>query len=283
MDGPRDAYTPAGPRPTPRRQSRPGERRPEADQRSLLRWLVIPGLLGSATGILVVVVPWGRYVLVFGLVVSGLAWLLRVAGDWIVERAGPQRGVILIGSVLFGTWLIMALSPPGPLRGVGFGPIRPAREPPDPYALPPAGSKTVIPNLKAPEEPIDPVQPLRDLVTSTPTYQPPAPPTPPTDGRQGRPRVTLRLSSGVSRFGEGVVLIAEVAGDGRAVHGQVAFVADGTVVDQRTLRVQGVASQIEFRLVGLAAGRHSLQVKYLGSRTFAAVDSAPVEHRVVLR
>jgi hypothetical protein len=95
--------------------------------------------------------------------------------------------------------------------------------------------------------------------------------------------VSLRLSSSVSTFGEGVVLIADVAGDGRPVHGQVAFVADGRVVDQRTLRVQGVASQIEFRLVGLAAGTHTLQVKYLGSRAFAAADSAPVEHRVLRR
>ena len=132
------------------------------------------------------VVPWGRYVLVFGLVVSGLAWLLRVAGDWIVEHAGPQRGVVLIGSVLFGTWLLMALSPPGPLRGIGFGPIRQASEPKDPYALPPAGSRSVIPSLKDPSEPIDPVQPLRDLVTPEPTYQPPAPPTPPADGRRAR-------------------------------------------------------------------------------------------------
>jgi hypothetical protein len=275
MSGPSDAQTPAGRRPTHRGQGR--SRR----DRSLLRWVVVPGVLGSAIGILVAVVPWGRYVLVFGLVVSGLAWLLRVAGDWIVEHAGPQRGVILIGSVLFGTWLIMALNPPAPLRGVGFGPIRQAREPADPYALPPAGSKSVIPSLKDLSEPIDPVQPLRDLVTPEPTFQPPAPPTPPADGRQGTPRVSLRLSSSVSRLGEGVVLIAEVTGDGRTVHGQVAFVADGTVVDQRTLRVQGVASQIEFRLVGLAAGTHALQVKYLGSRTFAAVDSAPVEHRVV--
>jgi hypothetical protein len=95
--------------------------------------------------------------------------------------------------------------------------------------------------------------------------------------------VTLRLSSSVSTFGEGVVLIAEVAGDGRPVHGQMAFVADGRIVDQRTLRVQGVSSQIEFRLAGLAAGTHSLQARYLGSRTFAAVDSAPVEHRVIRR
>ena len=249
----------------------------------MLRWVVIPGVLGSAIGIFVAVVPWGRHVLVFGLVVSGLAWLLRVAGDWIVERAGPLRGVVLIGSVLFGSWLLMALNPPAQVRDAGFGPIRQAREPKDPYALPPAGSRSVIPNLKDPSEPIDPVQPLRDLIRPEPTYEPPAPPTPPADGRRGTPRVTLRLSSSASTFGEGVVLIAEVAGDGRTVHGQVAFVADGAVVDERTLRVQGITSQIEFRLVGLAPGSHSLQAKYLGNRTFAPMDSTPVEHRVARR
>ena len=249
----------------------------------MLRWVVIPGILGSAIGIFVVVVPWGRHILVFGLVVSGLAWLLRAASDWATEHAGPQRGVVLIGSVLFGTWLLMALNPPAPLREAGFGPIRQAREPKDPNALPPAGSRGVIPSLKDPSQPIDPVQPLRDLITPEPTYQPPAPPTPPADGRRGTPRVTLRLSSSASTFGEGVVLIAEVAGDGRAVHGQMAFLADGTVVDQRTLRVQGITSQIEFRLVGLAMGTHSLQARYLGSQTFAPVDSAPIEHRVVRR
>ncbi|MFI5076647.1 MAG: Ig-like domain repeat protein [Vicinamibacteria bacterium] len=274
MTGPSDAPTPAERRPSPGRRS-------QAGRRSVLHWVVIPGLLGSAIGIFVVVVPWGRYILIFGLIISGLAWALRVAGDRIVERAGPQRGVVLIGSVLFGTWLLMALNPPGPLRGIGFGPIRQAREPQDPYALPPAGSRGVIPNLKDPNEPIDPVQPLRDLITPEPTYQPPKAPTPPADGRQGTPRVTLRVSSGVSRIGEGVVLIAEVTGDGRAVHGQVAFLADGTVIEQRTLRVQGIASQIELRVVGLTAGTHALRVKYLGSRTFAAVESAPVEHRVV--
>ena len=133
----------------------------------------------------------------------------------------------------------------------------------------------MLPSLKDPNEPIDPVQPLRDLVTPEPTYEPAAPPTPPADGRQGTPRVTLRVSSSVSRIGEGVVLIAEVTGDGRAVHGQVAFLADDTVIEQRTLRVQGVASQIELRVVGLTAGTHALRVKYLGNRTFAAVDSAP--------
>ncbi len=276
MSGLIDAQTPA-PRPSARRPGRPGGSQP-----SLLRW-VLPAVIGSACGLLVVVLPWGRYLLVFGVVVSGLAWLLRFAGDWIIERAGPQRGVVLIGTVLFGSWLVMALSPPEQLRGIGFGPIHQPREPKDPYALPPAGSKGVLPNLKDPSEPIDPVKPLRDLVTPEPTYQPPPPPTPPTDGRLGTPRVTLRLSSGVSASGEGVVLIAEVAGDGRPVHGPMAFVADGKVVDERTLRVQGVASQIEFRLAGLPVGTHTLQAKYLGSRTFAAAESAPVEHRVVAR
>jgi hypothetical protein len=243
----------------------------------------VPAAIGSAGGLLVVVLPWGRHLLVFAVVVSGLAWLLRVAGDWIIEHAGPQRGVLLIGTVLFGSWLVMALSPPESLRGVGFGPIHRPGEPKDPYALPPAGSKGVILDLRNPGEPIDPVQPLRDLVTPQPTYEPPAPPTPPADGRLGTPRVTLRLSSGVSAPGEGIVLIAEVAGDGRPVHGPIAFVADGKVVDERTLRVQGVASQIEFRLAGLAVGTHTLQARYLGSRTYAAVDSAPVEHRVVAR
>lgn len=275
MSGPIDAQ-PQAPGPTARRPARPGA------QPSLLRW-VVPIVIGSVAGLLVVVLPWGRLLLVFGLVVSGLAWLLRVAGDWIIDRAGPQRGVVLIGTVLFGSWLVMALSPPEPLRGVGFGPIHQPSEPRDPYAIPPAGSKGVIPNLKDPSEPIDPVQPLRDLVTPAPTYQPPAPPTPPSDGRLGTPRVTLRLSSSVSGSGEGVVLIAEVAGDGRPVHGPIAFVADGKVVDERTLRVQGIASQIEFRLTGLAVGLHTLQARYLGSRTFVAVDSAPVEHRVVAR
>jgi hypothetical protein len=275
MRGPIDAHTPA-PRPSARRPGRRG-RRP-----ALLRW-ILPAVLGSAGGLLVVVVPWGRYVLVLCLVVSGLAWLLRIAGDWIIERAGPQRGVLLIGTVLFGSWLAMALSPPESLRSMGLAPIREPREPRDPYALPLAGSKGVMPNLRDANEPIDPVQPLRDLVTPQPTYQRQAPPPPPTDGRLARPRVSLRLSSSVSGPGEGIVLIAEVAGDGRPVHGPIAFVADGKVVDQRTLRVQGAASQIEFRLAGLPVGLHLLQARYLGSGTFTAADSAPVEHRVVAR
>jgi hypothetical protein len=273
MTGPSDAQTPAGPTSAPRPPAR-------AAQPSFVRWILVSAILGSATGILLVVVPSGRFVLVLCLVVSGLAWMLRVAGDWVVERAGPTRGVVLIGSVLFGSWLLMALNPPGPLRGMGVGPIRSASEPKDPYALPPAGSRGVIPNLQEPSEPIDPITPLKELVTPERTYVPPSPPTPPADGRRGTARVTLRLSSSQSAFGEGLVLIAEVAGDGRAVHGAIEFLADGKPVEQRTLRVQGITSQIEYRLAGLPVGLHTLQARYLGSRTFPAMDSAEVQHRV---
>jgi hypothetical protein len=280
MDGPSDAE-----RPDAADEAFPGAARTArlARRRPVLAWIVLPAILGSLTGVLVVVIPWGRYLLVFAVIVSGLAWLLRVASDWLVERAGPQRGVVLLGTVLFGSWLMMAIAPPGPLRSLGFGPIHVAREEKDPYALPPAGSPTVIPNLKDPSEPIDPVQPLRDLVTPTPTYEPKPPPTPPTDGRRGAARLTLRLSSSQSTAGEGVVLVAEAAGDGRPVHGTIAFVADGTVVDQSPLRVQGVTSQIEFRLTGLAPGTHTLQARYLGSRIFPATESPAVRHLVVRR
>jgi hypothetical protein len=36
-------------------------------------------------------------------------------------------------------------------------------------------------------------------------------------------------------------------------------------------------------VAGLPVGTHALQAKYLGSRTFAAVDSAVVSHRVAGR
>jgi len=118
MSGPSDAQPPAGTRPSSGRSPRP------RTDRSVLNWVVIPAALGSAIGIFVVVVPWGRHILVFGLVVSGLAWLLRVAGDWTAEHAGPQRGVVLIGSVLFGTWLttglVLVFSSPGSVSG-GLG------------------------------------------------------------------------------------------------------------------------------------------------------------------
>lgn len=274
MSGPIDAPPPKPPAAAPRRPAAGAER-------SVLRRIVLPAVIGSVAGILVVTVAWSRYILVFVLVASGLAWLLRIASDWVVERAGPQRGVVLIGSVLFASWLIMAIAPPAALRRAGFGPILTPSEPKDPYALPPAGSRSSLPDVVDPDKPIDLVQPLRDLVTTPPTYTPQPPPTPPADGRQGTPRVGLRLSASQSRFGEGVVLIADVAGDGRPVHGQVAFVVDDREVARQTLRVQGLGSQIEHRLVGLAVGRHVMRVEYLGTPTFAAAASPAVEHRVV--
>jgi hypothetical protein len=276
MDGPSDAQTssdtpePAAPRPP--------------TGRSVVQWIVLPAILGTLTGIFVVVVPWSRAVLALVFVLAGFAWLLRIAGDWIVDHAGPQRGVIVIGSVLLGTWLMMALAPPEPLRRLGFGPIRTAREPKDPYALPPAGSKSgPLRGLEKSEEPLDPVKPLRDLVTPEPVYEPPAPPAPPADGSRGTPRVNLRLSSSQSAFGEGVVLVADVSGDGRTIRGDVEFVADGKVVERRTLRVQGPGSQMEYRLVGLEPGTHVLQARYLGSRSYLGADSPAIEHRLIRR
>ena len=275
MDGSSDAQTRGG-------TAEPAPPRP-ATRRSVLRWIVVPAILGTLTGIFVVVVPWSGAVLALVFVLAGFAWLLRIAGDWIVEHAGPQRGVIVIGSVLLGSWLIMALAPPEPLRRIGFGPIRIVREPKDPYALRPAGSRGPLQSLERPDEPVDPVKPLRDLVTPEPSYQPPPPPSPPADGRRGRPQVTLRLSSSQSAFGEGVVLVADVMGDGRAVRGDIEFVADGKVLERRPLRVQGTGSQMEYRLVGLGPGTHVLQARYLGNRTYFGADSPAIEHRVVRR
>jgi hypothetical protein len=273
---------PNAPPDAPPSASRPGPPHRPAP-RSLLRWIVVPAILGTLTGVLVVVVPWSSYLLTLVLAISGLAWLLRIAGDRIVERAGPQRGVLMIGVVLFGTWLLIAVSPPAAIRGVGIGPIVAPSEPKDPYALPAPRAGPPVPGMDLPDEPLDPMRPLRDLVTPAPVYQPPPPPTPPADGRRGTPRVALRVSSSRSIFGEGVVLVADVTGDGRPVRGHVAFVADGRVVAERPLRVQGIASQIEFRLAGLPPGVHSLQARYLGTSIFAAAESGPVEHRVTGR
>jgi hypothetical protein len=276
MDDPSDAQTPPG-------TAEPATPRP-AGGRSVVQWIVVPAILGTLTGIFVVVVPWSREILAIVFVIAGMAWLLRIAGDRIVDLAGPQRGVIVIGTVLLGTWLMMALVPPEPLRRMGFGPIRTAREPKDPYALPPAGSRSdPLRGLKPSDEPLDPVKPLRDLVTPEPVYEPPAQPTPPADGSRGKPHVDLRLSSSQSAFGEGVVLVVNVTGDGRTVRGEVEFVADGKVVDRRPLRVQGTGSQMEFRLVGLEPGTHVLQARYVGSRTYFGADSPAIEHRVVRR
>lgn len=277
MTGPSDAPTPAGPGRTPRRAA------PPVGVGAFLRWILIPGILGALTGTLVILVPWTRYLLILTFVCSGLAVILRVAGDRLVEWAGPTRGVAVLGAILFGSWILMAFNPPNALRGLGVSPIRPTREPKDPYALPPAGSGGLIPGLQGQGRPLDAVQPLKDLVTPAPAFEPKPPPAPPADGRRATPRVTLRLSSSQSAFGEGVVLIAEVAGDSRAVHGLVDFLADGTVVEQRTLRVQGATSQIEYRLAGLAVGTHTLEARYLGSRAFFPAASDPVRHQVTPR
>jgi hypothetical protein len=125
------------------------------------------------------------------------------------------------------------------------------------------------------------VQPLRDLVTTPPAYTPKPPPTPPADGRQGTPSVGLRLSAGQSRFGEGVVMIADVTGDGRPVRGEVAFIVDDREVARQKLRVQGLGSQIEHRLAGLPVGVHAMRVEYVGTATFAPAASPTIEHRVV--
>src|SRR5689334_15689023 len=110
MDGPSDAPRPG--ETDEAHQPAPRARRPAA-RRSVVTWIVVPAALGSLTGLLVVVIPWSRYLLVFAVIVSGLAWLLRIASDWLIERAGPQRGVLILGSVLFGSWLMMAIAPPG--------------------------------------------------------------------------------------------------------------------------------------------------------------------------
>src|SRR5262245_61820336 len=112
MDRPSDAPRPGGTdeahHPAPR------ARRP-ARRRSVVTWIIVPAALGVIAGLLVAVIPWSRYLLVFTVIVSGLAWLLRIASDWLVERTGPQRGVFILGTVLFGSWLMMAIAPPGPL------------------------------------------------------------------------------------------------------------------------------------------------------------------------
>ena len=166
----------------------------------MLRWVVIPGVLGSATGILVAVVPWGRYVLVFGLVVSGLAWLLR---GWRLDRRA-RRPAARRRPHRFGAVRDVAGDGDQP-AGAAARWVRadsPGSRTEDPHALPPAGSKSVIPSLKDPSEPIDPVQPLRDLMPCRPTSRPRCRPRPPTAGRARR--ADPRLSSSVSRFGEGV-------------------------------------------------------------------------------
>lgn len=246
-------------------------------------WVLIPVIAGTALGVAVAVLPWGRYLLVFTLVVSGLAWVLRIASDWLVEQAGPQRGMAMLAVILFGTWLVLAVASPAPLRELGFGPIKVGSEPPDPYALPPAGSRRPLNSLKEPSEPIDPVEPLKELIRPDPEYTEPDAPVPPADGRQGTPSLSLRLSSSQSTAGDGLVLIAEIRGDGRPVRGYIEFMVGDRVVERRLLRVQGLASQTEARITGLAPGTYDIRARYQGSRSFSPAESERLPHRVVPR
>jgi hypothetical protein len=245
-------------------------------------WLLLPIGVGTAAGVAVAVFPLGRHLLVFAVTLSGLAWLLRTASDWMAEHAGPQRGIVVLGVLLFGTWLALVIAPPPQLESLGFHPLREGEEPADPYALPPAGSRGPFAGLQNPPEDVDPIEPLKQLVTPPPAPPPPRePPVPPADGSRGTPAVMMQLSSSVSRAGEGLVLVARVQGDGRPVRGYVEFLVDDVVVDRRLVRVEGTASQAEFRLVGLKPGAHGLRARFRGSRSFNPADSPLVQHRVV--
>ena len=239
---------------------------PSRPRRSL--WLLVPVVVGTAAGIAVAVFPIGRHLLVFAVVLSGLSWLLRIASDWMAEHAGPQRGIVALGVVLFGTWLALVIASPRQLEELGFGPLRTPAEPADPYALPPAGSRGPLATLQGAPPDDDEVDPLKKMLTPARPPPPPSePPAPPADGSPGTPDVAIQLSSSVSRAGEGVVLVARVQGDGRPVRGYLEFLVDEVVVDRRLVRVQGAVSQAEFRLVGLKPGAHALRARFRGSRT----------------
>lgn len=255
--------------------------------RPWLPWIVVPAALGVFAGMAAAMLPWGRKLLAFAMVVSGLAWVLRVASDWFAERAGPQQGVVILGSILFGTWLVLAMSAPEPLRRLGFGSVNLTQTERDPYALRPAGSRSPLQSLQNPSsEPIDPLPPLKALITrdrADPDAAAPnerEAPTPPTDGRRSVTSTALRLSSSRSVEGEGVVLMAEVKGDGRAVHGTIDFRVNDSLVASVPLRVQGETSQAEYRLRGLKAGLYDIRAAYRGSRSFEPGASASLPHRV---
>jgi hypothetical protein len=261
--------------PTPNRQM---------SARGWLFWIATPAVAGVVAGLAATAIPWGNDLLGFVLVLSGLAWVLRVASDWFAERAGPQRGVAMLGSILFGTWLVLAVSGPGPLRQFGFGTLRPVRAEPDPYAIAPAGSRSPLPGLEQPSDPRDPMAPFRGLIEPNPDETKPSPPdvvlAAPAQVQRSPSRLDLRLSSATSVAGEGLVLIAEVHGDGRPVRGTIDFTVDDAIVASVPLRVQGEASQAEYRVVGLNSGLHTIRAFYRGSRSFEPVQSQMLQHRV---
>jgi hypothetical protein len=187
---------------------------------------------------------------------------------------------VLLGSILLGLWLVLAVSPPAALRSLGFGPLLLTEER-DPYARPPAGSGTPLESLQRPAQPID----LKDLVpTATPEPAPAQPPPPPpAAGGRATLTTTLTLSAATSAAGEGIVLIGKVRGDGRPIHGTLDFLVGDRVVSRQVLRVQGDTSQAEYRLVGLRPGLYALRVAYRGSHTYAPSESDQVPHRVAPR
>ncbi len=260
-------------------------RRVRLPGRRWILWIVAPALLGILAGVIAAAMPWGRDLLAFAMAISGLAWVLRVASDWFAEHAGPKRGVVLLGSILLGIWLVLAVSSPGPLRNLGFGPILVPPPEPDPYALPPAGSRRPLESLQEPAQPID----LRSLVTSSsgssarPETSEEARPAGPADGRRAATSASLRLSSSTSVAGEGIVLMASVKGDGRPLRGVIEFDVDGSIVARQPLRVQGETSQTEYRLVGLAPGLYTIRASFPGSRAFEPSRSDSVQHRVVAK
>jgi hypothetical protein len=252
--------------------------------RRWILWIVAPAVLGIGAGVGAAAVPWGRDALAFVMAISGLAWVLRVASDWFGERLDPQRGVVVLGSILIGTWLVLAILSPAPLRKLGFGPILVPPPERDPYALPPAGSRTPLQSLQEPAQPLD----LKSLVSPSSTPGAPTPPDPETQpptapGDRAATTTTLSLSSATSVAGEGLVLIALVRGDGRPVRGAVEFETGGQIVARQALRVQGDASQTEYRIVGLPLGLHTIRASYLGSRSFEPSRSEAVLHRVAAR
>jgi hypothetical protein len=265
------------PGPAPMSPARPPGRR-------WILWIVAPAVLGLVAGVTAAAVPWGRDLLGLALGISGLAWVLRVASDWFAEHAGPQRGVMLLGTILIGTWLVLAILSPAPLRSLGFGPLLVPPPERDPYALPPAGSQTPLQSLQEPAQPID----LKSLVSPSSKPAAPTPPDPETQppavpGDRAATITTLSLSSATSVAGEGLVLIALVRGDGRPVRGTIEFETGGQIVARQALRVQGDASQTEYRILGLPPGLHTIRASYLGSRSFEPSRSAAVLHRVAAR
>ena len=253
--------------------------------RRWILWVVAPAVLGLIAGGSVAAIPWARHMLGLAMAISGLAWVLRVASDWFAEHAGPKRGVAMLGSILLGAWLVLAVSSPGPLRSLGFGPILVPPPERDPYEIPPAGSRRPLESLQEPVEPVD----LKSLVTSSsarggdPATREAEPVVPVPAGQRAESAVSLQLSSSTSVVGEGIVLIATVKGDGRPPRGTVEFEVGGAVVARQPLRVQGAISQTEFRLVGLAPGLHSIRASYPGSRAFEPSRSIAIQHRVAAR